>query len=209
MRLEYKKPYCGTAANRQTMLTYLQVIAGIWSIFLAFIYIPSLFFRAPVERISFRYVQRSIILIIIVIILVIILTRYESDTLIFRIIPDFPLAGITGIVLTLAGLGFSAWARIQLGRYWSSMVMVKVGHRIIKTGPYRIVRNPMYTGILVAFLGAAIAIGELVVFVVLGIGIASIWEKIKAEEEILLEKFCEEYLQYKRDVRAAIIPWLV
>jgi protein-S-isoprenylcysteine O-methyltransferase Ste14 len=207
--LEYKKPYWGTAANRQTMMAYLQIIAGIWIIFMAFLYTPALLFSAPVERKSFRYVQRSIILVIIVIILIVILTTYESDTLIFRIIPDSPLAGITGIVLTIAGLGFSAWARIHLGRYWSSMVMVRVGHRIIKTGPYRVVRNPMYTGLLIAYVGAAIVLGELLAFVALGIGIAAVWVKIKAEEEILLEKFGEEYLQYKRDVRAAIIPWVV
>ena len=196
-------------ANRQIMLTYLQIIAGIWIIFMAFIYIPSLFFRAPVERMSSRYLQSSIILAVIVIILFIILARYGSGTLLLRVIPDSPLAGITGIVLTITGLGFSAWARIHLGRYWSSMVMVRIGHRIIKTGPYRIVRNPMYTGLFIAFVGAAIAIGELVAFVSLGIGIASIWVKIKAEEEILLEKFGEEYLEYKRDVKAAIIPWIV
>ena len=74
---------------------------------------------------------------------------------------------ITGIILTIAGLGFSAWARRHLGRYWSSMVMVKVGHQLIRTGPYRIVRNPIYTGIFVAFLGAAVAIGELLAFAAL------------------------------------------
>jgi protein-S-isoprenylcysteine O-methyltransferase Ste14 len=191
------------------MMAYIQIIAGIWIIFMVFLYLPALFFSAPVERRSFRYVKRSVIIAIIVIILIIILTRYESDTLILRIIPDSPLAGMTGIVLTVAGLGFSAWARLHLGKYWSGMVMVKVGHRIIKTGPYRIVRNPMYTGLLIAYGGAAIAIGELLAFVALGIGIAAVWVKIKAEEEILLEKFGEEYLQYKREVRAAIIPWIV
>jgi len=134
---------------------------------------------------------------------------YDSDSLILRIIPDSPLAGITGIVFTIAGLGFSAWARLHLGKYWSGMVMVKVGHRIIKTGPYRIVRNPMYTGLFIAYVGAAIAIGELLAFISLIIGIAFVWIKIKAEEEILSEKFGEEYLQYKRDVMAAIIPWVV
>jgi protein-S-isoprenylcysteine O-methyltransferase Ste14 len=89
------------------------------------------------------------------------------------------------------------------------MVMIKVGHQLIRTGPYRIVRNPIYTGILIAFVGAAIAIGELLAFVALVIGFVSVWVKIKAEEEILLEKFGKEYLQYKRDVRAAIIPWVV
>jgi protein-S-isoprenylcysteine O-methyltransferase Ste14 len=49
-------------------------------------------------------------------------------------------------------------------------------------------------------------IGEFLAFVALIIGIASIWIKIKAEEEILSEKFGEEYLQYKREVKAALIP---
>ena len=191
------------------MLTYLQISAGIWIIFMVFLYVPAFFVGAPVERRSVRYVRRSIIFAIIVVILIIILTRYGSDILIFRIIPNSPLAGITGIVLTIAGLGFSAWARLHLGKYWSSMVMIKAGHRIISSGPYRIVRNPMYTGLFIAFAGAAIAIGELLAFVALVIGIGSIWVKIKAEEEILLEKFGEEYLRYKRDVRAAIIPWIV
>ncbi|MGA2914308.1 MAG: isoprenylcysteine carboxylmethyltransferase family protein [Methanoregula sp.] len=193
----------------KTMVTYLQIIAGIWAVFMAFLFIPALQVGAPVERRSSRYIQWSFIIAIIVMILVIILARYESQTLALRVIPDSPVAGITGIVLTIAGLGFSAWARRHLGKYWSSMVMVKVGHRIIRTGPYRIVRNPMYTGLLIAFVGAAIAIGELLAFVALIIGIVSVLVKIKAEEEILLEKFGEEYLQYKRDVGAAIIPWVV
>jgi protein-S-isoprenylcysteine O-methyltransferase Ste14 len=191
------------------MLMYLQIIAVIWIIFMAFLYIPALLFSAPIERRSFKYVQRSIIIAIILIFFIIILTWYESDSLILRVIPDSPLTGITGIVLTIAGLVFSVWARFHLGKFWSGMVMVKVGHRIIKSGPYRMVRNPMYTGLLIAYVGATIAIGEVLAFVALGIGIAAVWVKIKAEEEILLEKFGEEYLQYKRDVKAAIIPWVV
>jgi protein-S-isoprenylcysteine O-methyltransferase Ste14 len=67
----------------------------------------------------------------------------------------------------------------------------------------------MYTGLLTAFVGTAIVIGEFLAFVALVISIASIWVKIKAEEEILSEKFGEEYLQYKREVKADLIPWIV
>jgi protein-S-isoprenylcysteine O-methyltransferase Ste14 len=191
------------------MLTYLQIIAGIWIVFMILFFVPALRDGIPVERRSSHYIRWSFMVALGVVILVIILATYESDALVLRVIPESPLTGITGIVLTIAGLGCSAWARNHLGRYWSSMVMIKVGHQLIRTGPYRIVRNPMYTGLLIAFTGAAIAIGELLAVVALVIGFASVWVKIKAEEEILLEKFGGEYLQYKRDVRGAIIPYVV
>jgi protein-S-isoprenylcysteine O-methyltransferase Ste14 len=192
-----------------TSWIYLQIIAVIWIVFMAFNFLPALRGRAPVERRSFAYIRRSVVVAVIAVILVILLASFGSEALVFRVVPDTPLAGIAGIILTIAGLGFSAWARRHLGKYWSSMVQVKVGHQIVRTGPYGIVRNPMYTGILVAFLGAVIAIGELLAFVALFIGILSIWVKLKSEEEILTEKFGEEYLHYKQDVKAALIPYLV
>jgi protein-S-isoprenylcysteine O-methyltransferase Ste14 len=191
------------------MQIYLPIIAGIWIIFLAFLYIPALRTGAPVEQRSVTYIQRSFIIAIFAVILVIVVASFGSETLTLRVVPDSPYAGITGILLTLAGLGFSAWARYHLGKYWSSMVQIKVGHRIIRTGPYGIVRNPMYTGILIAFVGAVTAIGELLAFVALVIAILSIWVKIQAEEEILTGKFGKEYLQYKRDVKAALIPHII
>ncbi len=187
---------------------YLQIIAAIWILFFALLFIPALRTRIPVEQRSSHYVTWSFIVALAVIVLVIALGRFATDFLVFRVVPVSPLAGITGILLTITGLSFSGWARYHLGAYWSSMVEIKVGHQLIRTGPYRFVRNPMYTGILVAFVGAALAIGELLAFVALGIGIVSILVKIKAEEEILTEKFGEEYLTYKREVRA-LIPFIV
>ena len=162
----------------------------------------------PAERRSSRYIRQSGIFAILVVILIIVAGRFAPGALFIRVIPDSALAGITAIILTIAGLTFSVWARYHLGRNWSSMVMIKVGHQLIRTGPYRFVRNPMYTGILVAVVGVAIAIGELFAFIALLIGIASIWFKIKAEEEVLTERFGEEYLQYKREVKA-LIPFIV
>jgi protein-S-isoprenylcysteine O-methyltransferase Ste14 len=191
------------------MQIYLQIIAAIWIIFMAFLFIPTIWSDNPVERRSPSYTRRSFIVAIIALILVITLSTYESDVLILRVVPGSTLAGITGIILTTAGLGFSSWARHHLGKYWSGMVMIRVGHQLIRSGPYRFVRNPMYSGLLTAFVGTAIVIGEFLAFVALIIGIASIWVKIKADEEILSEKFGEEYLQYKREVKAALIPWIV
>ncbi len=88
------------------------------------------------------------------------------------------------------------------------MVTIKSGHHLIRTGPYRIVRNPMYAGMLAALVGAAVAVGELLAFVVVGIIVIGIWLKITAEEEILQEKFGEEYTRFRREVKS-LIPYVL
>jgi protein-S-isoprenylcysteine O-methyltransferase Ste14 len=52
------------------------------------------------------------------------------------------------------------WARRHLGRNWSASVVVKEGHALVRTGPYQYVRHPIYSGILLAFLGIVVTIGE-------------------------------------------------
>ena len=63
-----------------------------------------------------------------------------------------------GAAVTVAGLLFAVWAREHLGRNWSRSVTIKQGHELITTGPYAVVRHPIYTGILAGFLGMAIAV---------------------------------------------------
>src|SRR5580658_3945397 len=75
----------------------------------------------------------------------------------------------TGAVVMLAGLGFAVWARIHLGRYWSGAITLKEGHRLIRSGPYQFVRNPIYTGILTGVAGTAIALGTVCGLIVLAI----------------------------------------
>lgn len=86
--------------------------------------------------------------------------------------------------------------------------MIKVDHKLVRTGPYQIVRNPIYTGILVAFVGTALVIGEywavIAIFIVLPAFLVKIW----MEEKFLLEEFGEEYIQYKKEVKM-LIPFIV
>ncbi len=65
-----------------------------------------------------------------------------------------------GTALVVAGLGFAVAARAYLGRNWSGTVTLKQGHELIRTGPYRLVRHPIYTGMLLAFVGTAMARGD-------------------------------------------------
>src|SRR5689334_14517082 len=68
---------------------------------------------------------------------------------------------LLGIALTAAGLGFAVWARAYLGGNWSSDITVKVGHELIRTGPYRWVRHPIYSGLLLAMVGTGLEVAQL------------------------------------------------
>src|SRR5579864_9250666 len=77
----------------------------------------------------------------------------------YRFIPPGPELPAIGTILVLLGLLFAAWARIHLGGNWSGTVTVKEGHTLITKGPYRFVRHPIYTGMLLALIGTALAVG--------------------------------------------------
>jgi len=112
-----------------------------------------------------------------------------------------------GAAVTLAGLGFAVWARIHLGRYWSGAITLKEGHRLIRSGPYQFVRNPIYTGIITGVAGTAIAIGKISGLVAVVIIFAVYSWKIRREQRLLATEFGEEYAAYCREV-PALVPFL-
>jgi protein-S-isoprenylcysteine O-methyltransferase Ste14 len=110
----------------------------------------------------------------------------------------------TGVVLTLLGLGVAVWARFRLGRLWSGVAAIKVEHSLIRTGPYAVVRHPIYSGMLLALLGSAIArgtLGALVGLVLLGIGLAL---RVRHEESLLVAHFGDAYRRYRQEVPAVV-----
>ena len=74
------------------------------------------------------------------------------------IFPPQPWMGWLGIAITVLGFALTLWARSILGSNWSGTVTIKVDHELIRTGPYRYVRHPIYTGIIVALVGTALAL---------------------------------------------------
>lgn len=112
-----------------------------------------------------------------------------------------------GIAITFAGLAFAVWARVYLGGNWSSSVTLKIGHQLVRSGPYRLVRHPIYTGLTLAMLGTAIVRAQLrgaiaVVLVYIGFKLKSM-----IEERVMTETFGAEYDDY-RGTTGAIIPKL-
>ena len=113
-----------------------------------------------------------------------------------------------GTAITAAALSFSAWARVHLGRNWSATVTVKQDHELIRTGPYSIVRHPIYTGVLFAFIGTALAIGQWRGVLAVVIVFVAFWRKLRLEERWMSETFGEEYRRYRARTKA-LIPFIV
>ncbi|HZV12213.1 MAG TPA: isoprenylcysteine carboxylmethyltransferase family protein [Candidatus Kapabacteria bacterium] len=132
---------------------------------------------------------------------------FPLETLHYHILPKNDLTGILGDIVCAAGIAFAVWARVVLGRNWSGTVTFKEGHELIERGPYAIVRNPMYTGIIIGFLGSAIVSGTVNAFVAILFMTAGLIVKIHTEEKLLDRHFTEEYAAYKKRVKR-LIPFI-
>jgi protein-S-isoprenylcysteine O-methyltransferase Ste14 len=113
-----------------------------------------------------------------------------------------------GAAVTIAGLLFAVWAREHLGRNWSRSVTIKQGHDLITSGPYAVVRHPIYTGILTGFLGMAIAISQVRGFVAFVLVLFALSIKLRIEEQWMRSQFGETYSTYAHQT-AALVPYLL
>jgi protein-S-isoprenylcysteine O-methyltransferase Ste14 len=116
---------------------------------------------------------------------------------------DYALAG-----LTLAGVLFSWWARLHLGRLWSSAITRKEGHRLVDTGPYAWVRHPIYTGLIVALFATAAAEGTASALAGAALVSFGLWLKARTEESFLVAELgADAYGAYRRRV-PMLVPFL-
>jgi protein-S-isoprenylcysteine O-methyltransferase Ste14 len=121
--------------------------------------------------------------------------------------PSLALAW-TGLGLEVAGVAFAISAREHLGKLWSGTITLKEGHRIVQSGPYRLARHPIYTGILTGVVGVVLARGDLASLLALVLFALGVARKIAIEEKLLGSRFGEEYAAYRKKVRA-IIPFIL
>jgi len=114
----------------------------------------------------------------------------------------------TGALLTVAGLLFTVWARVHLGRNWSATITVKQGHELITSGPYRLVRHPIYAGLLLAFIGSGLARAEWRGALAVALAFWALWRKLRIEERWMREQFGAAYDEYARRV-GALVPFIL
>ena len=125
-----------------------------------------------------------------------------------RVIPHMEVIAWAGAGLCVAGLGFCIWARVTLGRNWSGAVTLKEGHELIERGAYRLVRHPIYTGLIAMFLATVIVLGHAGGIAGLVLVFISFWIKLSDEERVMLKQFPDQYAAYQQRVKR-IVPFVL
>jgi protein-S-isoprenylcysteine O-methyltransferase Ste14 len=113
-----------------------------------------------------------------------------------------------GLLFIVVGLLMREWAIVKLGQFFSRTVQIKSEHQLITDGPYRWLRHPAYTGMIFIYLGIALAIGTwLGAVITTGLMLAAILYRIRVEEQVLIEKFGDEYRDYMKRTWGLLPRW--
>ena len=175
---------------------------AMWLVFIIVWMLAAIASKRTVRRqtLSSRILQG----VIVILGFLLLLQPWRFQALDIRFVPAAPATTVCGLTLTAAGIGIAFWARFALGRNWSGTVTVKQDHQLIRNGPYRIVRHPIYSGFLLAMAGTAIGYGMMTCLLGLALTFVGLWTKWKTEEKFMVEQFGAQYLQYRREVKAVI-----
>jgi protein-S-isoprenylcysteine O-methyltransferase Ste14 len=112
-----------------------------------------------------------------------------------------------GLTIEVCGLLLAIWARRHLGRNWSGRITIKVDHELVKSGPYRLVRHPIYTALLSMYGGTALVSGEWHALLGFVLAVLAYWRKIRMEEENLAVAFGAAWGDYRRSTWS-LVPGL-
>lgn len=143
--------------------------------------------------------------ILIFVALMIYARHHEAGFWAAPVLPRNPALGVLAVLITAAGFAFTLWARAILGGNWSGAVTIKVGHELVRTGPYRLVRHPIYTGVIVALFGSALAWNQWSAFAAVPLFWLSFTIKRLKEERFMRQIFGSQYDDYARTT-GAIFP---
>lgn len=131
----------------------------------------------------------------------------HAGWLTLNVLPATLLFQCLGMGCCAVGLAFAVWARYHLGRNWSGAVTLKQDHELIQSGPYAVVRHPIYAGFLLAMLGTALVLGELRGLLAFLAMAASFTKKMIDEERAMGGQFPDGYPLYRARVRR-LIPFV-
>jgi protein-S-isoprenylcysteine O-methyltransferase Ste14 len=118
-----------------------------------------------------------------------------------------PILEVLGTILLLAGLGLAVWARIHLGRNWGMPMTQKEEPELVTSGPYRLVRHPIYSGLLLALVGTALATDLFLLVVVVAMGAYFIYSA-RVEERLMTASFPSTYPTYRAQSKM-LIPFVL
>jgi protein-S-isoprenylcysteine O-methyltransferase Ste14 len=180
----------------------IRIAVGIaWIVFWVYWLIAASAANASRRRRGFR--QRLAGVSALIVFLLLRLSVLRNGSLAVQSVP----VGVVGVVLLAAGLAFAVWARVYLGRNWGMPMTERVEGELITTGPYRFVRNPIYTGILLGVLGTVLTTNVLGLIAV-AVLIAYFAYSAQVEERNLAAEFPSTYPAYRARTKM-FIPFLL
>lgn len=116
-----------------------------------------------------------------------------------RFLPASYLLVAAGLIVQAAFILLAVWARRHLGTNWSGEVRIAAEHKLVRSGPYRFIRHPIYTAVLGMYCGTALVSGEIHAPIALAIVTVAYWRKIRLEERALREAFGADHEAYRRE----------
>jgi protein-S-isoprenylcysteine O-methyltransferase Ste14 len=148
-------------------------------------------------------------LAVIAVLLALVLTRpLANSSLHDQIWAPSRVLSLVAVVLLVIGALFAIWARVTIGANWSGTVTFKQDHQLMQSGPYHVVRHPIYSGLQLMGLASVLQYDEPYGFLMMVVVVAMFIPKILLEEKLMTEHFPDEYPQYRRRVKA-IIPFIL
>jgi protein-S-isoprenylcysteine O-methyltransferase Ste14 len=181
------------------------IILGCWGAFLLYWFISALAVKATAERKSYTSSLPYRIPVILGAILV--AKHPQPYPMNIPLTPYTFLTPWIGAGACVIGLAIAIWSRRILAGNWSSDVRFKQGHELVQTGPYRFVRHPIYTGILLMVFAPAIQYGLLHCWLGALVMAIGFWIKLKQEETVMRQHF-PEYVEYCKRVKA-LVPFIL
>ena len=115
-----------------------------------------------------------------------------------RFVPESFWIEVAGVVVTAAGVALAMWARLHLGANWSAAVSIREQHELIRTGPYRWMRHPIYSGILLGMAGTVLVVGEVRALIGFAAMVAAHYAKARKEEGWLSREFGASFETHKK-----------
>jgi protein-S-isoprenylcysteine O-methyltransferase Ste14 len=189
----------------QTIIFSCWIILGLYWLISAF------FQKKIVEKSSYT---NTLFQLIVMIVSAILLVKYDFysplsySPLAVVLVKQSLIIDFISIFLCILGLIIAIWARKVLSDNWSIKVVFKKNHELIQIGPYEYIRHPIYTGLLLMFVGTALIVGRIsgfVGFIILFIGL---YIKLKQEEKLMIKHFNKKYLDYKTRTKA-LVPYVL
>ena len=142
------------------------------------------------------------VVIVLVVLLLVRIGAFKGQT-----ITSDPWPEAIGLVIFASGLALAVWARVYLGRNWGTPMSQKVDPDLVTTGPYRSVRHPIYSGIILAMVGTAVAVSWYWLIAVALLGTYFVYSAV-TEEHYMIRLFPEAYPDYKRSTKM-LIPFVI